>query len=69
MSSSENNREKPMEIMKASDVVATAHAQGLLVTFSYEEDRHVQVVMSRELALRMARDILNVMYNMGMKVE
>lgn len=57
------------ERIKADDVVATAHSQGLLITFNYDENRHLQAVVGKDQALRLARDILSVMYNMGMKVD
>ncbi len=64
-----NAEEKFSEPIKANDVVATAHTQGLLLTFGYEEDLHVQVVVKREQALGLAKDILNVIYNMGIKID
>jgi len=64
-----NPEEKSNEIIRADDVKATAHAQGLLITFSYSDDLHVQAIVSKDSALGLARDILNVIYSKGIKVD
>lgn len=57
------------ERVRADDAVATAHTRGLLITFNHDDDQHLQVVVSKDQALALARDILNVIYNMGIKVD
>lgn len=64
-----NAEEKYPELLRANEVVATAHTQGLLLTFTYDEDLHMQVVVKRDHALGLARDILSVIYNMGIKLD
>ena len=65
----DKSREDQSGTIKVDSVVATAHAQGLLITFSHGADEHMQALISKDLALALARDILNVMYNMGLKTD
>jgi len=64
-----NPEQKPNEIIRADDVRVTAHALGLLITFNYSDDLHVQAIVSKDRALGLARDILNVIYSKGIKMD